>query len=134
GSYLLPMPFAEGCPTHPAYGSGHATVAGACITVLKAMFDEKQLVPFPVQVSSDGVSVEPYTGADLTIGGELNKLASNVATARNISGVHWRTDGYGAMRLGQAVAVSILRDQRADYNERFQGFQFTGLDGETITI
>jgi membrane-associated phospholipid phosphatase len=134
GSYLLPLPFAEGSPTHPAYGSGHATVAGACITVLKAMFDEKQLVPFPVQVSSDGISVEPYTGADLTIGGELNKLASNVATARNISGVHWRTDGYGAMRLGQAVAVSVLRDQRADYNERFDGFSFTGLDGETITI
>src|SRR5581483_5339602 len=23
GTYLLPMAFPEGCPTHPAYGAGH---------------------------------------------------------------------------------------------------------------
>lgn len=33
-SYLLPMTFAEGCPTHPAYPSGQACVAGACVTIL----------------------------------------------------------------------------------------------------
>ncbi len=32
-SYLLPQAFPEGSPTHPAYGAGHATVAGACTTV-----------------------------------------------------------------------------------------------------
>lgn len=31
-SYFLPMAFPEGSPTHPAYGAGHATVAGACTT------------------------------------------------------------------------------------------------------
>ncbi|MEO0943521.1 MAG: bromoperoxidase [Pseudomonadota bacterium] len=36
---LLPMAFAEGSPMHPAYGAGHATVAGACVTMLKAFFD-----------------------------------------------------------------------------------------------
>lgn len=35
GTYLLPLAFPEGCPTHPAYGAGHATVAGACVTILK---------------------------------------------------------------------------------------------------
>lgn len=25
---------------HPSYGAGHATVAGACVTILKAFFDE----------------------------------------------------------------------------------------------
>ncbi len=38
--HFLPMAFPEGCPTHPAYGAGHATVAGACVTVLKALFQE----------------------------------------------------------------------------------------------
>ncbi|MCC6271358.1 MAG: hypothetical protein IT190_08780, partial [Microbacteriaceae bacterium] len=33
---LLPMAFTPGSPTHPAYGAGHATVAGICVTVLKA--------------------------------------------------------------------------------------------------
>jgi hypothetical protein len=36
GSFLLPMAFPEGSPTHPSYGAGHATVAGACVTILKA--------------------------------------------------------------------------------------------------
>ncbi|MEY4544696.1 MAG: hypothetical protein RL685_891, partial [Pseudomonadota bacterium] len=40
GTYFLPMAFSAGSPTHPAYGAGHATVAGACVTVLKAWFDE----------------------------------------------------------------------------------------------
>ena len=36
---LLPMAFPEGSPMHPSYGAGHATVAGACVTILKAFFD-----------------------------------------------------------------------------------------------
>ena len=36
---LLPMAFPEGSPMHPAYGAGHATVAGACVTILKAFFE-----------------------------------------------------------------------------------------------
>jgi len=35
---LLPMAFCEGSPMHPSYGAGHATVAGACVTILKAFF------------------------------------------------------------------------------------------------
>jgi hypothetical protein len=38
-SYLLPQAFPEGSPTHPAYPTGHGTVAGACITVLKFFYD-----------------------------------------------------------------------------------------------
>ncbi len=55
GSYLLPMAYPEGCPTHPAYPAGHATIAGACTTVLKAFFNEAYTIPSPVIVSSDGL-------------------------------------------------------------------------------
>ncbi len=41
---LLPMAFAEGSPMHPAYGAGHATVAGACVTILKAFFDTSAML------------------------------------------------------------------------------------------
>ncbi len=37
-SLLLPLAFTAGSPAHPAYGAGHATVAGICVTVLKAFF------------------------------------------------------------------------------------------------
>ena len=42
---LLPMAFPEGSPMHPSYGAGHATVAGACVTVLKAFFEMYDDVP-----------------------------------------------------------------------------------------
>ena len=42
GTRLLPMAFPEGSPMHPAYGAGHATVAGACVTILKAFFKEDE--------------------------------------------------------------------------------------------
>jgi hypothetical protein len=133
GSYLLPMAFAEGCPTHPSYTAGHATVAGACVTILKAMFDERFVIPNPVVPTADGLSLEPYSGPPLTVGGELNKLASNIATGRNLAGVHWRSDARESLKAGEAVAISILRDQRACYNERFDGYTFTKFDGTRVT-
>ncbi len=134
GNALLPMAFSEGSPLHPAYGAGHATVAGACVTILKAWFDESSIIPNPVQATPDGLSLVPYTGAPLTVGGELNKLAANVAVGRNIAGVHWRSDATESLKLGEAVAISILRDNRGCYNENFSGFTLTKFDGTTITV
>jgi hypothetical protein len=134
GSYLLPVAFPEGSPLHPSYSAGHATVAGACVTILKAWFDESAIIPDPVVASTDGLSLLPYNGALLTVGGELNKLASNVATGRNIAGVHWRSDARESLRLGEAVAISLLKEQRLMCNEAFEGFTFTSFDGATITV
>ncbi len=137
GSALLPTAFPEGCPLHPSYGAGHATVAGAGVTILKAIFDESYVLPNPVQPSADGLSLVPYTGPDagkLTVGGELNKIASNVAIGRNIAGVHWRSDYTESLKLGEQVAISVLRDQRLTYAEDFEGFTFTRFNGNKITV
>lgn len=40
-TYLLSQVFPEASPGHPAWPSGHATVAGACVTVIKAIFDDR---------------------------------------------------------------------------------------------
>ena len=135
------MAFSEGCPTHPAYGAGHATVAGACVTILKAWFDEStRLVDLgvtPMQPAADGLSLELYDepdAGDLTVGGELNKLASNVALGRNIAGVHWRSDGTESIKLGEQVAIGLLRDQKACYNEDFGGFDLTTFNGTHIPV
>jgi hypothetical protein len=141
GNALLPMAFPEGCPTHPAYGAGHATVAGACVTILKAWFKEStKLVDLgvtPVQPADDGLTLAPYAGADagdLTVGGELNKLASNVGVGRDIAGVHWRSDATESLKLGEQLAIGILKDQKACYNENFGGFSLTKFDGTTVTV
>jgi len=141
GNHLLPMAFPEGSPVHPAYGSGHATVAGACVTILKAWFNEStRLVDVgltPVQPTDDGLNLVPYleTDADeLTVGGELNKIATNVATGRNTAGVHWRSDATESMKLGEQIAISILREHKACYNEPFSGFNLTKFDGTQIVV
>ncbi len=138
GTYLLPQAYPEGSPQHPSYGSGHSTVAGACVTMLKAFFSTDGVVfPQPVEASPDGLSLLPYTGADagqMTLTGELHKLAANVGIGRDHAGIHWRADYQQAVLLGEAVAISILRDQRPCYNELFQGLTFTKFDGSAVTI
>ncbi|MEM7188838.1 MAG: vanadium-dependent haloperoxidase [Pseudomonadota bacterium] len=167
---FLPMAFPEGSPMHPAYGAGHATVAGACVTVLKAFFD------------TSAVFVKPHAGADpvfktlrgegkgekpnrkkakyanipvafapechpapkvkgkgkgkrdelpkclegcglgevdlkcpLTLEGELNKLAANISIGRNMAGVHYFTDYYDSLRMGEEIAIGMLEEQALCY-------------------
>jgi len=136
GSYLLPQAFSSGCPLHTSYGSGHATVAGACVTILKAWFDESFVIPNPVVPNIDGTALVPYVGFDsgmITVGGELNKVASNIASGRNFAGIHWRTDFTEGLKLGEEIAIGILQEQKATYNED-SSFTLTKFDGTTITI
>lgn len=133
GHYLLPQAFPEGSPMHPSYGAGHGTVAGACTTIMKAFFDEHWIIPDPVEPDAIGAAVLPIS-ANLTVGGELNKLANNVAIGRNIAGVHWRSDATESLMLGEQVAIDFLRDYKKTYHEAFTGWRFTKFDGTVMTI
>jgi hypothetical protein len=142
GTYLLPQAFPEGSPMHSSYGSGHATKAGACVTMLKALFDENQPIKDPVMLDptdSTGQTLVPFSdssGTVLTVGGELNKLASNISQARNIAGVHWRTDANNSNLLGQETSIFILKDEDESYFETppFQGFTFHRFNGEAVNV
>lgn len=152
---LLPMAFSAGSPTHPAYGAGHATVAGACVTVLKAWFDEDQ----PLQdiyknfnsttgkepkqptlriiepcLQSGLVPIGSTQAKLLTVGGELNKIASNVAMGRSMGGVHWRTDNTRSLRLGETIAIEILRKRTVEYAEKPVSFTLTSFDRRLVKI
>ena len=137
GTWLLSQAFPEGSPTHPAYPTGHGTVGGACITVLKFFFDGNFVIPKPVVPTNDGLSLDPYTGPDagrLTVNGELNKLGHNVSFGHGIhAGIHWRSDTDTSLLLGEAVALSFLRDRAMTYNEPFT-VRLTKFDGTTATI
>lgn len=134
GTYLLPQAFPEGSPTHPSYPAGHATIAGACTTILKAFFEESMEFPNPVICSNDGSQLRTYTGPTLTLGGEINKLANNIALGRDWAGVHYRSDGVDGLQVGEQQAIGLLQDYTRTYRESFDGFTLTKFDGTTINI
>ena len=140
-TYLLAQAFPEGSPTHPAYPTGHGTVAGACITVLKFFFEGSTSVTdlTPVkQASSDGLNLTAYTGADaaqMTVDSELHKLAHNISFGHGIhGGIHWRSDTDESIIFGEQVALSVLRSLVKDYSESVNVTIQSVADGVTETI
>lgn len=133
-SYLLPQAYPEGCPLHPAYPAGHAAVSGACATVLKAFFDETFPVDDPVEPTTDGLALKPWAGPALAVGGELDKLAGNVAYGRGWAGIHWRSDSTAGLALGEQVALAVLAERRRLAPETFSGFSLTTFDGRPTTV
>jgi hypothetical protein len=137
GSSLLPQAYPEGSPTHPSYPAGHAVTAGSCGTLLKAYFDEDAPFPEPVKPTADGQELVPVD-ADLTVGGEINKLVTNMSYARSWAGIHYRSDTTSGIRIGERIATAVLREQ---LNQRPEGaygssgaFEFTTFDGTTVTV
>jgi len=145
GTHLMPQAFPEGSPTHPCYTGGHATVAGACATMIKFFVDGKaKLRPLLLaagsdikQPTTDGLSLVNYTGSDrdsIDINGELSKLAFNIPFGHGVhSGIHFRSSNYWGILLGEAVALSVLQDRAKSYNEPFT-INITKFDGTTATI
>ena len=134
GTRLLPVAFPEGSPTHPSYPSAHACNAGACATILKAFFDSDYVLPRPVEATADGLALEPWRGASLTLGNEIDKLASNIALGRDSAGVHYRSDSIRGLIVGEQQALGLLRDYSRTYNERFDGFIVRKFNGDKIKI
>lgn len=144
---LLPMAFAEGSPMHPAYGAGHATVAGGCVTMLKAffdmfedcdsrelrpLFDDATLAYVPNKTGRCLVKGDKQKEA-LTIEGELDKLAANIAIGRNMAGVHYYSDYYDSARMGERIAIGILLEQLPTYGDAVET-RFHSFDGDLLTL
>lgn len=123
--YFLAMLYGEGSPTHPSYPAGHAVVAGACITVLKAFsrthnfkngqYRRVKWEREAVEAASSHELTPLGTVRGMTVIGELNKLGSNVALARDFAGVHYRSDSDFGIELGEAYALEFLRSQLLEY-------------------
>ena len=155
---LLPMAFPEGSPMHPAYGAGHATVAGACVTMLKAFFDEsarlvrrdgavKAMLPADVKPTTDDkVAFVPTDDGSkiinkggefddyLHVGGELDKLAANISIGRNMAGVHYYSDYIDSLRMGEEIAIGVLQEQSILYPKDPFRLSLTSFDGENLLI
>jgi hypothetical protein len=117
-------------------------VAGACITGLKFFYDADNYVfANPVMPNYDGTALMPWTGqpgtgapGNLTLAGELHKLAHNVSFGHGIhAGIHWRTDTDSSILLGEAVALRFLQDLACTYREPV-AVKLTTINGTQVTI
>ena len=150
GTWLLPIAYPEGSPTHPSYPGGHSAFIAAAATVAKAFFADAPF-PNPVEPTTDGQGLKAYTGETLTVHGELNKLIANITLFRDGAGMHYRTDGTasgpnaaadrpgigirtGGNLLGEDMAISLLRDLKRTYREDVKPFEFRGIGGDWIRI
>ena len=149
GTWLLPMAFPEGSPTHPAYPGGHSVFIAAAATIAKAFFADGEF-PNPKVPIEGGQQLGNFVGPKLTIHGELNKLIANITLFRDGAGMHWRTDGTalgpnsdarlhkrletGGNLLGEQMAISMLRDNKRTYREEVGIFKFQGISGNSIKI
>ena len=124
---------------HPTYGAGHATVAGACVTVLKAFFDgthelSEVYVPTIDDEATGASSLKAKAVPEpLTVEGELNKLAANISIGRDWAGVHYYSDYVESLRMGEEIAIGILKEQKLMFQEEFH-MSFTSFDGTPISI
>lgn len=146
---LLPMAFPEGSPMHPAYGAGHAAVAGGCVTLLKAFFEmyedgdgsklrvletpDKRPIRFVPDATGETLVPDPNGQDKLTIQGELDKLAANISIGRNMAGVHYYSDYYDSLRMAERVAVGILLEQAPSFGDGVE-HTFDSFDGDRVTI
>ena len=104
---------------------------------------DKTLKKWPVQAkhSLDGTQLDDYTNndaMDMTIVGELNKLAANVAIGRDMAGVHFRCDAYAGLKIGEDYAISYLQDKAREYSESgtgtFKGWLLNTMMDKNICI
>ncbi|MGB5758891.1 MAG: hypothetical protein WBM50_18405 [Acidimicrobiales bacterium] len=70
---------------------------------------------------------------ELTVEGELNKLAANVAIGRDWAGVHYYSDSTESLRMGERIAIGILEEQKLMFQEEFH-MTFTSFDGIPMSI
>lgn len=75
----------------------------------------------------------------MTIYGEINKLASNVAIGRNWAGIHYRTDAVQGILLGEQVAIKFMEDQMStcvenNLNNTPPQITFRKFNGELYTL
>ena len=139
-TYLLSLAYPEGSPLHPSYPQAHSTVAGACITIIKAFFDNSVKIihhTIPVKPDpSDTTKLIPLVDEDeqlLTVGSELDKLACNIGMGRNFAGIHYRADLDEGLRLGEQIACRYLKKQAATL-QGCKEFVLTSFDGRLVRI
>ena len=64
----------------------------------------------------------------------LNKLAANISIGRNMAGVHYYSDYYDSLRMGEEIAIGILEEQSLGYPTDPFVLSVPTFDGDVVRI
>ena len=124
GSHELPtedlvVPVADGVATDvPLAGGGTADEVRT--TRLVPVTDDRATGG---TVAATAAEIDDARSTTVTVADELNKLAVNVALARNWAGIHYRSDGIEGFLLGEQAAVRYLQDHVRQHDLPFDGYR-----------
>lgn len=128
-SYLLSTTTPEGCNTCPSYPSFTAALAAACSIVYKFYFKTNKKIRLNKVCDNKLVCTDEYS----TIECEINKLVYNIGEANCWGGFNYPFAVEIGYRLGEDIAISILKDTIYSYHD-YKQVIITRLDGEKICI
>ena len=123
-SLFLPLATPERQHLTPADIASHAIVAGALATLLKAVFDTSRRA----QLHMVGTN-----GPDLAMEDQADRLAANVSVMRCVSGGYFPAENHQDLRLGQSIALHLLR-QRLELDNRSASLSLRDFDGQNMQI
>ncbi|MBP0483559.1 hypothetical protein [Sagittula salina] len=104
--------------------ASHAVVAGALATLMKALLDPAQEIQLQAMgAEAEGVPLAP----------ELDRMVADIGLARVVSGGWYPVENARQVRLGQCIAMQLLRESMEAEN-RDAELAFRDFDGRKLRI
>jgi hypothetical protein len=134
GSWLLPQAYPEGCPTPSLLPGGARRQRRRLRHGAQGLLQPEPCDRGPARRQFDGARLEAWRGDELALGGEIDKLASNIAVARDAAFVHFRSDSIEGLKLGEEVEIALVAETSRTCYEAFDGFVLSRFDGSKVRI
>jgi hypothetical protein len=121
---FLPLAAPHRLHLNPSDIAPHAIVAGALATLIKAVFDTSRRT----QLQMVGTK-----GSALALEDQIDRLAADVAVLRAVSGGYYAAESHQELRLGQSIALQLLR-QRLEADNRSARLSLRDFDGRSLQV
>ncbi|MBV7394770.1 bromoperoxidase [Mameliella sediminis] len=121
---FLPLAGPERQHLNPSDLGAHVVVAGVLATLIKAVFDTSRRTQLqPVGQRAPALALED----------QADRLAANIGLLRCVSGGFFPSENIQDLRLGQAIALHLLRD-RMEQDNRSADLSFRDFDGQSLHV
>ncbi|SMX41011.1 bromoperoxidase [Maliponia aquimaris] len=124
GGLFLPLAGPSRQHLNPSDLAAHVIVAGALATLIKAVFDTSRQAQ--VRMVGD-------RGPALALEDQIDRMAANISVLRCVAGGYFPSENVQDLRLGQAIALHLLRD-RMERDNRSATLSFRDFDGQSVQI